>query len=64
MKRIHNMPPEQRFTRTVFGVIMIGSAFIPGGKWITFVLGILFLISAYQGYCVTCEIYKKVNKCS
>lgn len=47
MKKIRNILPEQRFTRTVFGVIMIGSVFVPGGKWITLVLGILFLISAY-----------------
>ncbi len=61
MKKIKNILPEQRFTKIVFGVTMIGSAFIPGGKWNTFVLGILF-ISAYQGYCVTGEIYKKIEK--
>ena len=57
-----NMKPEDRFTRTVFGIVMIISPFINWGKWVVFVLGILFLISARQGYCVTCEIYKKINK--
>ena len=62
MKRISNMKPEERFTRTLFGVIMILSAFIGWGKWIILILGVLFLISAWQGYCVTCEMYKKLNK--
>lgn len=62
MSRINNVKSEERFTRTVFGIIMIVSAFISWGKWVTFVLGVLFLISAWQGYCVTCELYKKVHK--
>ena len=62
MRRIQNMKPEERFTRTVFGVIMILSAFIGWGKWVILVLGVLFLISAWQGYCVTCEMYKKLNE--
>lgn len=62
MNRINNVKPEERFTRTVFGVIMIVSAFISWGKWVTLVLGVLFLISAWQGYCVTCELYKKAHK--
>ena len=57
-RRIGQMKPEEVFTRIVFGVIMIGSTFIPGGRWMTFTLGILFLISAFQGFCVTCSIYK------
>jgi len=60
MFRVNNMPPEERFTRTVFGVIMIGAAFFSWGKWIVLILGILFLISAWQGYCATCEMYKKM----
>ena len=62
MKRVSNMPPEECFTRTLFGVIMISAAFISWGKWVTFVLGILFLISAFQGFCVTCVLYKMFNK--
>lgn len=58
-RRVGNMKPEEIFTRTVFGFIMIGATFIPGGRWITFVLGILFLISALQGFCITCVLYKK-----
>ncbi len=55
----NNLPPEDRFTRTVFGIIMIAAAFVSWGRWVTLVLGVLFLISAWQGYCVTCELYKK-----
>lgn len=62
MKRINNMPEEERFSRTLFGVIMIGAAFVAWGKWLVFVLGVLFLISAWQGFCLTCEIYKRFNK--
>jgi len=61
MGRINNMKPEERFTRTVFGVIMIGAAFFSWGKWVVAVLGGLFLISAWEGYCVTCEMYKRMK---
>lgn len=60
MGRISHMPPEERFTRTTFGVIMIFSALVSWGKWVILVLGILFIISAWNGYCATCEIYKKL----
>lgn len=62
MGRINNMPEEERFTRTLFGVIMMGSALVGWGKWVVFVLGFLFLVSAWQGYCATCEAYKKLVK--
>jgi len=57
-----NMPPEECFTRTLFGAIMVLAVLIPWGKWVTFVLGILFLISAFQGYCVTCVLFKRFKK--
>ncbi|MCA9407663.1 MAG: DUF2892 domain-containing protein [Candidatus Omnitrophica bacterium] len=59
IRRVKNMPPEEIFTRTVFGVIMIACAFVSWGRWVTGVLGVLFLISASQGFCVTCVLYKK-----
>ena len=59
MRQIRNMPPEEVFTRSVFGFIMIGAFFVPWGKWVTAILGVLFLISATQGFCVTCVFYKK-----
>lgn len=62
MMRPKNMSPEECFTRTLFGVIMMGAAFVSWGKWVTFVLGLLFLVSAFQGYCVTCVLYKKFKK--
>ena len=62
MKRISNMKPEERFTRILFGFIMIAATFAPWGRWVVAVLGALFLISAWEGYCVTCEMYKKMHK--
>ncbi len=61
MRRINNMPPEERFSRTLFGVIMIVAAFVHWGKWVVLVLGVLFLISAWEGYCATCEFYKRIR---
>ena len=42
-RRVSNMKPEEIFTRTTFGVIMIAAAFVSWGKWVTLILGILFL---------------------
>lgn len=58
-RRVGNMKPEEIFTRTVFAAIMIGAFFVPWGRWVTLVLGVLFLISALQGFCITCVIYRK-----
>ena len=60
IRRVGQMPPEEVFTRTFFGIIMILAAFFSWGKWVTFTLGVLFLISAFQGICVTCILYKKL----
>ena len=57
--RVGNMKPEEIFTRTVFGCVMIGAFFFSWGRWITLVLGVLFIISALQGFCITCVVYKK-----
>jgi hypothetical protein len=62
MKKI--MPPEEVFTRTVFGIIMIASAFVSWGRWVMLVLGVLFLVSAFQGICLTCVFYRKFLKSS
>ena len=62
MIRINNMPPEERFSRTLFGVIMIAAAFVGWGKWVVLVMGALFILSSWLGYCATCETYKKLNK--
>lgn len=60
--RPNNMKPEERFSRTVVGILMITAAFVSWGKWLSLVLGILFLVSAWLGYCFTCELYKIFNK--
>ncbi len=57
-----NIPPEDRFSRALFGVILTTAAFYSTGKWVAFILGILFLISASQGFCLTCYLYKKFLK--
>ena len=62
MKRVINMPPEECFTRSLFGGIMILCAFVGWGKWVTLALGVLFLISAFQGFCITCALYNKFKK--
>jgi len=58
-----NLSPKFRFTRTVFGIIMILAIFVPWGKYVVAVLGILFLVSAYNGFCVTCVFYEKLFGC-
>lgn len=58
-RRQGQMPPEEIFTRTLFGVVLILTSFFAWGRWVSFVLGILFLISALQGFCLTCFLYKK-----
>lgn len=58
-RRVGQMKPEEIFTRTVFAVVLIGSSFFPWCRWVALVLGILFLISALQGFCLTCWLYKK-----
>jgi hypothetical protein len=62
MRRINNMPEEERFSRTFFGIVMILAAFFSWGKWVICVLGVLFIFSAWQGYCATCELYKKMTR--
>lgn len=53
------MPPEEVFTRTLFGIILISAAFVRWGSWVSLGLGILFIISALSGVCLTCILYKK-----
>ena len=61
------MNNSTKFTRTVFGIIMIVALFFSWGKYVVVILGILFLISAATGFCITCIIYDKIwgcKKCS
>lgn len=51
------MKPEERFTRALFGVIMIGSVFFSWGKWVVAALGALFIASAACGApCLLCKV--------
>jgi hypothetical protein len=57
-----NIPPEDRFSRALFGVILTTAVFYSAGKWVAFTIGVLFLISASQGFCLTCYLYKKFQE--
>lgn len=57
-RRVGQMPPEEVFTRITFAIVLIGSSFFPWCRWVALILGILFLISALQGFCLTCWLYK------
>ena len=61
MGRISNMPPEERFTRAFVGTVLVVSSFFVRGKWVALVLEILFLASEWNGFCLTCEVYRKFN---
>lgn len=61
-RRVSQMPEEEVFTRCLFGIILIAASFVSWGKWVTGILGVLFLFSAYQGVCLTCILYKKFIK--
>lgn len=59
-----NINKADRFTRYVFGILLVGSFFLGGAKWMALILGGLFLISAATTFCITCEFYKKfIGKC-
>ena len=56
------MRPEERFTKTLFGTLLIVAFFIPDGKWLVLALGILFLVSAAWGICWSCKFSKLFGK--
>jgi len=56
------MRPEERFTKTLFGVVLILSFFVSGGKWLALSLGFLLLVSAAWGICWSCKISKLFGK--
>ena len=53
--RPNTMKSEERYGRTVFGLMMMLAAFVSWGKWVVFALGFIFVVSAWQGYCSTCQ---------
>ena len=59
LRRVGTMPPEECFSRTLIGCILVISAFFSWGRWVSLVLGILFLVSVLTGVCLTCLLYKK-----
>lgn len=59
MIRVNNLSQEERFSRTLFGTIMIASLFVEWGRWVVLALGVLFIVSSWLGYCPSCEANKK-----
>jgi len=60
LRRSKDMPPEEVFSRILFGVILIAAFFLPQGRWLALILGILFILSALSGICLTCHLYRIV----
>ena len=58
-RRVGSMPPEEVFSRALFGVVLILSFFASWGRWAALVMGVLFLVSALSGVCLTCIFYRK-----
>ncbi|MFX1511244.1 MAG: DUF2892 domain-containing protein [Promethearchaeota archaeon] len=56
---------RDRFTRAVFGIILIISFFFSWGIYAALILGILLIVSALTGLCITCYVYQRVfeKKC-
>lgn len=59
MKKI--MPPEEVLTKTLFGIVLTGSFFFSWGKWAALIVGVLFLVSAAQGFCLPCVRHKLIQ---
>ena len=57
-RRVKDMPAEEFFSRILFGILLIAAFFVPGGRWLALILGILFIISALSGICLTCQLYR------
>lgn len=60
-RRVGAMKPEEVFSRTVIGLLLIVTSFFSWGKWAALIIGSLFLISVLSGICLLCELYKLFN---
>lgn len=49
------MGADERFSKFLFGLLLIVSFFVSWGQYLSLMLGILFLISALHGYCFSCK---------
>lgn len=58
IRRVGQMKPEEVFSRTTIGIILILSSFFSWGKWVALMVGVLFLVSVLSGICLLCELYK------
>ncbi len=55
------MPPHERFSRFLFGVLLLGSFFFVWGKWVAVALGVLFVVSSLHGLCLGCKCKQALN---
>ncbi len=56
------MPTHERFSRFLFGILLVVSFCVPWGKWIAVVIGVLFVASALNGLCIGCKCKQALNK--
>ncbi len=60
------MTYNERFSKLIFGSLLIASLFLPCGRWIVMAVGILFLASSAYGFCWRCKckegVFKKCDK--
>ena len=56
------MPTHERFSRFLFGALLIGAFVVPWGKWVALLIGILFVASSLNGLCVGCKCKEALNK--
>jgi hypothetical protein len=52
------MKEEEVFTRGFLAAVLVTTSFFSWGRWVAFTVGLLFLLSATQGICLACELYK------
>jgi len=56
--RKKKMPIEEIVTRVIFGFLLVGASFFSWGKWVSLSIGILFILSASQNFCLSCYLSK------
>lgn len=58
------MPSYERFSRFLFGVLLMASCFMYAGRWVAFSIGALLLASSLYGLCISCKCKKLLNSIS
>jgi hypothetical protein len=55
------MPTDERFSKFLFGALLISSFFVSWGRWLALLLGVLFIASSIYGLCVSCKCKQFLN---